>query len=105
MEGGKFVVHSEVELYALLEFTKDELVYLLEGGELTFDQKRISLQIKMMDEDSQLQERYKTCGRCVHDGEDDPKIAGSYCYSCKRNPIDDNRIDFFEERKEARRDE
>lgn len=47
---------------------------------------------------SELAERYKTCGRCVHDG-DGADIRGSTCYLCKRNP-DDHRIDWFEERKE-----
>lgn len=46
-----------------------------------------------------LEERYKTCGRCVHDGEDDPNIVGTTCYLCKRNP-DDHRIDWFESKKE-----
>ena len=48
---------------------------------------------------SKLPERYKTCGRCVHDGEDNPDIPESVCYMCKRNS-DDHRIDWFEERKE-----
>lgn len=48
--------------------------------------------------ESELDERYKTCGRCVYDG-DSPNISGSTCYMCKRNP-DDHRIDWFEERKE-----
>ena len=43
-----------------------------------------------------LPERYKTCGRCIHDSED-PNIIQSICYLCKRNS-DDNRIDWFEER-------
>lgn len=47
---------------------------------------------------SDLPERYKTCGRCIHDG-DNPDIVGSTCYLCKRNP-DDHRIDWFEERRE-----
>lgn len=47
---------------------------------------------------SDLPERYKTCGRCIHDG-DSPDIVGSTCYLCKRNP-DDHRIDWFEERRE-----
>ena len=42
-------------------------------------------------------ERNKKCGRCVHDGEGSPGIAGATCYLCKRNP-DDNRIDWFEEK-------
>lgn len=46
-----------------------------------------------------LDERYKTCGRCVYDGEGSPDIVGSTCYLCKRNPTD-NRIDWFEEKKE-----
>ena len=46
---------------------------------------------------SNLPERYKTCGRCVHDKEGD--IVGSTCYMCKRNSTD-HRIDWFEERKE-----
>lgn len=45
-----------------------------------------------------LSERYKTCGRCIHDG-DCPDIAGSYCYNCKRNP-NDHRIDWFEAKKD-----
>ena len=44
---------------------------------------------------SDLSEKYKTCGRCIHDEEGD--IVGSSCYLCKRNP-DDHRIDLFEER-------
>ena len=48
---------------------------------------------------SDLDERYKTCGRCVYDGEGSPDIVGSTCYLCKRNPTD-NRIDWFEEKKE-----
>ena len=44
---------------------------------------------------SDLSEKYKTCGRCIHDEEGD--IVGSACYLCKRNP-DDHRIDLFEER-------
>ena len=43
---------------------------------------------------SDLSEKYKTCGRCIHDEEGD--IVGSACYLCKRNP-DDHRIDLFEE--------
>lgn len=38
-------------------------------------------------------ERYKTCGRCVHDSEG---ILGPHCYNCKRNSYD-TRIDNFEE--------
>ena len=45
-----------------------------------------------------LPERYKTCGRCIHDG-DCPDIVGSYCYNCKRNP-NDHRIDWFEAKKD-----
>ena len=45
-----------------------------------------------------LPERYKTCGRCIHDG-DSPDIVGSYCYNCKRNP-NDRRIDWFEAKKD-----
>lgn len=48
---------------------------------------------------SELPEQYKTCGRCVHDGEGDPNIPESVCYMCKRN-YDDHRIDRFEEKKE-----
>ena len=44
---------------------------------------------------SDLSEKYKTCGRCIHDEEVD--IVGSACYLCKRNPSD-HRIDLFEER-------
>lgn len=47
---------------------------------------------------SDLKEQYKTCGRCIHDG-DSPDIRGSFCYLYCRNP-DDHRIDWFEERKE-----
>ena len=39
---------------------------------------------------NKLAERYKTCGRCIHE---------SYCHLCLRNPTD-NRIDWFEARKE-----
>ena len=42
--------------------------------------------------------RYKTCGRCIHDG-DCPDIVESYCYNCKRNP-NDHRIDWFEAKKD-----
>lgn len=45
-----------------------------------------------------LPERYKTCGRCIHDG-DCPDVVGSYCYMCKRNP-NDRRIDWFEAKKD-----
>lgn len=45
-----------------------------------------------------LAERYKTCGRCIHDG-DSPDIVGSFCYLCSRNPTD-RRIDWFEAKKE-----
>lgn len=45
-----------------------------------------------------LPERYKTCGRCIHDG-DCPDIVGSYCYNCKRNP-NDHRIDWFEAKRD-----
>lgn len=48
---------------------------------------------------SELAEAYKTCGRCIHQY-DDPDIAGSTCYLCKRNPTD-NRIDWFHEDKEV----
>ena len=41
------------------------------------------------------EKRRKTCGKCIHDG-DGADIAGSTCYLCKRNPVD-NRIDWFEE--------
>ena len=51
---------------------------------------------------SDLLEKYKTCGRCIH-AEDSSDIVGSICYLCKRNP-DDHRIDWFEERKETRND-
>lgn len=51
---------------------------------------------------SDLEERYKTCGRCVHDGEGNPNISGSTCYLCKRNPEGDHRIDWFEEKKEEK---
>ena len=47
-----------------------------------------------------IDERYKTCGRCVHDGKDDPDQPYSTCYLCKRN-INDHRIDWFELKKEA----
>ena len=47
---------------------------------------------------SDLEERYKTCGRCIHDGESNLNIVGSTCYLCKRN-LDDHRIDWFEEKK------
>lgn len=43
---------------------------------------------------SNLPERYRTCGRCVHNVEED--IIGSICHMCKRNPTD-HRIDCFEE--------
>lgn len=46
-----------------------------------------------------IPERYKTCGRCVHDG-DSPDIVESTCYMCKRNP-DDHRIDWFEKKRET----
>ena len=58
--------------------------------------ERLLLSIK---NNSNLPERYKTCGRCVHDGEDDPNIPQSTCYLCKRNS-NDHRIDLFEKRKE-----
>lgn len=45
---------------------------------------------------SNLPERYKTCGRCIHDV-DNPNINTSKCYLCRRNS-DDHRIDWFEER-------
>lgn len=48
---------------------------------------------------SDLPERYKTCGRCIHD--EDGDIVGSACYLCKRNPSD-HRIDWFEERRLVR---
>ena len=48
---------------------------------------------------SDLEERYKTCGKCVHDGDGDPNINGSTCYLCRRNPTD-HRIDCFEAKKE-----
>lgn len=88
-----------------LTLDKDELIYLLEGGELVIGDEKTGLRITLRMEEHEfrnndLDERYKTCGRCVHDGEGDPKINGSYCYLCKRNPIEDNRIDFFEELKE-----
>lgn len=51
----------------------------------------------------EIAERYKTCGRCVHDGEGDQNISGSTCYLCKRNP-EDHRIDWFEEKKEVEKD-
>lgn len=47
-----------------------------------------------------LVERYKTCGRCIHDGEGDPDDSSSTCYLCRRN-LTDNRIDWFEENKET----
>lgn len=47
---------------------------------------------------NKLVERYKACGRCIHDGDDD-NICESYCHLCLRNPTD-NRIDWFEARKE-----
>lgn len=50
---------------------------------------------------SNLEERYKTCGRCIHDGESNPNIVGSTCYLCKRN-LDDHRIDWFEEKKKEK---
>lgn len=48
-----------------------------------------------------MDERYKTCGRCIYDGEDDPTQVYSMCYLCKRN-LTDNRIDWFEPKKEER---
>ena len=58
------------------------------------------VEIKMAPyEKSELDERYKACSRCIHNGEGDSNIVGSTCYKCKRNP-DDHRIDCFEERKE-----
>lgn len=48
---------------------------------------------------SDLEEKYKTCGRCAHESE--PDITGSVCYLCKRNATD-NRIDWFEEKKEEK---
>lgn len=57
---------------------------------------------EQMEDDCILSERYKTCGRCVHDGSGDHRISGSTCYLCKRNPTD-NRIDWFEEVKEDER--
>lgn len=62
----------------------------------------ISIEHELNKEESNmndLPERYKTCGRCIHDGEDDPDIIGTTCYLCKRNP-DDHRIDYFEQRKD-----
>ena len=57
------------------------------------------VEIKMAPyEESELYERYKTCGRCIHYGESSD-IVGSTCYKCKRNP-DYHRIDWFEERKD-----
>lgn len=47
---------------------------------------------------SDLAERYKTCGRCIHAAESGD-IAGSTCYLCRRN-LTDHRIDWFEEVKE-----
>ena len=45
------------------------------------------------------EERRKTCGKCIHDGEG-ADINGSTCHLCRRNPIADNRIDWFEEEHE-----
>ena len=45
---------------------------------------------------SDLEEKYKTCGRCVHES-DSEDINESFCYLCKRNATD-NRIDWFEEK-------
>lgn len=53
---------------------------------------------------SDLAERYKTCGRCVHDEDGDKDIRGSYCYLCLRNPAD-NRIDWFEEKEDELNEE
>lgn len=52
--------------------------------------------------ESNISEQYKTCGRCIRDGESSD-IVGSTCYMCKRNP-DDHRIDWFEEKKEEKND-
>ena len=46
-----------------------------------------------------MDERYKTCGKCIHDG-DSPDVKGSPCYLCRRNPTD-NRIDWFEDAAES----
>ena len=49
---------------------------------------------------SNLEEKYKICGRCVH--ESDPEdYEESFCYLCKRNATD-NRIDWFKEKKEEK---
>ena len=48
------------------------------------------------------EERRKTCGKCVCDGEGFD-ISGSTCYLCKRNPVD-HRIDWFEEKKDGSRE-
>ena len=50
---------------------------------------------------SDLPEKYKTCGRRVHDGEDDPNVPESVCHMRKRN-FNDYRFDWFEERKEEK---
>ena len=42
---------------------------------------------------SELAERYKTCDRCVHDG-DGADIRGSTCYLCKRNPDDHRSVEY-----------
>lgn len=44
---------------------------------------------------SDLAERYKICGRCIHD-EESADTAGSTCYLCRRNPTD-HRIDYFKD--------
>ena len=48
--------------------------------------------------ENDISERYKTCGRCIYDGESSD-IVGCTCYICKRNP-DDHRIDYFEKKEE-----
>ena len=49
--------------------------------------------------ENDISEQYKTCGRCIHDGESSD-IVGCTCYMCKRNP-DDHRIDWFEKREDT----
>ena len=56
------------------------------------------LRMIVIEKDGNLSEKYKTCGRCVHDG-DNPDNTQSYCYMCRRN-FNDNRIDNFKWKKE-----
>ena len=74
----------------------DEATLHLVG--VTLDPADPELRMMVIEKDGNLSEKYKTCGRCVHDG-DDPDNTQSYCYMCRRN-FNDNRIDNFELKKE-----